>query len=180
MKICSGMSSVFTYFERADKSPKIGIEKSSFSRAFCLLACFAATVPSCVSSFVEWIDPCETTIELTRKVGRPRVYVLREASEISPRDIVAVQREEWIQKLKEKAYAFIGTDPSEYREERLAYILHVIDTPRFQGNPRVYILDWIDRRGLTKEYRFVEDAALAFFRLEFDIHSWPNEYDCGM
>ncbi len=91
-----------------------------------------------------------------------------------------IQREELVQKLKEKAFAFVETDPSEYREDRLAYILDVIDTPRFQENPRQFILDWIDQRGLTKEYRFVEDAALSFFRLEFDIDAWPNELDCSL
>lgn len=146
------------------------------------LACFAAVIPGPADAFsiVERICPFESTVDLTRKAGRAGGHVLHETQWISSRETVARQREQWMLDLKDKAREFMETDPSEHREQRLIYILDVIDTPRFQGNPRQYILDWIDRRGLTKEYRFVEDAALGFFRLEFGMQIWPNECDCEM
>jgi hypothetical protein len=69
-----------------------------------------------------------------------------------------------VEKWEAKAFEFVADDFSSYRDERLAYFLQVIYDPNFQENPEQYLAEWVERRGLTREYRFVEDAALEFFR----------------
>ena len=66
--------------------------------------------------------------------------------------------------LSEKAIIFV--EELTYPNETLCYIIDVIENPAFQQNPHSFMQKWREERGLTLEFRYVEDSARRFFEQE--------------
>ncbi len=71
--------------------------------------------------------------------------------------------------LEERAADWVAQYGADYQNERLAYILEVLESPQYQTNKREYVRQWMDRRGPLDFFRHVEDVALRFFKNEHGI-----------
>lgn len=64
--------------------------------------------------------------------------------------------------MREKAAKFAKSD-----ERVLKYVVSILENSTFQADPHKYLDRWVERRGMTEEYRFPEDRAISFFHQNF-------------
>lgn len=71
--------------------------------------------------------------------------------------------DDWAAPFVEEAVFFASIYGKGFENEIVEYIANVLYDPDFQNDPEQFMEEWADRRGLTKEFRVVEDSARLFF-----------------
>lgn len=74
-----------------------------------------------------------------------------------------------LNEMREKAAKFAKN------EEVRKYVVNILESSKFQADPHKYVDRWVERRGMTEEYRLLEDPALNFFLQNFPCTCKKNK-----